>query len=173
MDDFEKEMGTTKETQKNKEAKNDFVRNFVNEARSYEGTNPTVTPQAPNNNSQVQDKALEGVPIEQLLAICPPDLVDNFTSPSLWIAKKALSKDLNAKEAKEIEQFFKCPESVRELKRKLWGEVIRHYFPDIGTEKINPLYALMVVELAGTAKAVQEAKNFLAEKKFVEGGKDD
>ena len=72
----------------------------------------------------------------------------------------------------EVEQLFKTPESIVPLKKHLWGLLLKKHFPNVSTEKIDPLMALIILESANTINAVREAKQFIAEKQFLKGDKD-
>lgn len=159
-------------TVSNSESENGFINDFENEMRDITGENPEINSKESPDNLEISDEVVEGISLEQLLAVCPPDLLSDIVSPSLWIAKKTMLKDIPEKEREEIGRLFKTPTELVELKKSLWQKVINQYFPNVNG-KVSPLYALILIESLQTMKVVTEVKNLLAERQFVNGGKNE
>ena len=124
------------------------------------------------DETHVDNETVEGIPIADLLELCPPDLVHACLSPSQTLAYKKISADLSAAEAAEIKPYFESKPQIIELKKQLLKKVIEKYFPNYRGGTISPVMALLILETLLVTTSVRNAKNHIAEKRFLEG-KDD
>jgi hypothetical protein len=159
--------GAITETEEKGSKIDELIRDFESQAGDSEIKNDETNTETAVDNIQAEEDALEGISLEIFLPLLPPDFINNCTSPALYIAKKSLSQDLSKAEAESIERFFELPANVVQVKKEIWGRLLKKYFPSLENQKIPPLYALILLESIGTIGAVREAKVFLAEQRHL------
>lgn len=122
------------------------------------------------NISNDQDFAMfEGIELDDLLEICPPDLLRSCLSPSQSLAYISITKDLAKDQATRIKPYFVPNDQIFELRKKIITKMIEQKFPNLKGKKLPPLTSFFILEFFTTLISVKNAKNDLAEEAFLKG----